>query len=50
MSLFIPMATVKETVNSESFCEYLGDLMMNYQHQLIQRLGGTDKEPTKFRM
>jgi hypothetical protein len=44
------MATVKVTVNSESFWEYLGDLMMNYQHQLNQRLEGPDKEPTKFRM
>ena len=50
MSRFLPMATVKETVNSDSFWEYLGDLMMNYQHQLVQTLDGSEQQPIKFKM
>ena len=50
MSRFLPSATVKETVNSDSFWEYLGNLILNYQHQLVQALEGSEQQPTKFKM
>jgi len=42
MARFLPNETVKETVNSEQFWEYLSNLMESYHPQLIQLLRGTD--------
>ncbi len=40
MARFLPNETVKETVNSEKFWEYLSNLMENYYQQVIQVLEG----------
>lgn len=49
MARFLPNETVKETVNSEKFWEYLSNLLESYQQQLIKKLEGKDKPP-EFKM
>ena len=49
MARFLPNQTVKETVNSEKFWEYLSNLLESYQQQLIQALEGRDQTP-EFKM
>ena len=49
MARFLPNQTVKETVNSEKFWEYLSNLLESYHQQLIQVLEGRNQIP-KFRM
>jgi predicted nucleotidyltransferase component of viral defense system len=49
MSRFLPNETVKETVNSEKFWEYLSNLLESYHLQLIKTLEGKDKSP-EFKM
>lgn len=49
MSRFLPNEIVKETVNSESFWEYLSNLMVGYHQQLIKTLAGNVSEP-EFKM
>ena len=36
MNRFLPNKTVNETVNSDSYWEYLSDLVDDYRRQLIQ--------------
>jgi predicted nucleotidyltransferase component of viral defense system len=49
MSRFLPTETVKETVNSEKFWEYVSNLLEDYQRQLVQTLQGYEK-PRAFKM
>ena len=49
MARFLPNTTVKETVNSEKFWEYLSNLLESYHQQLIKTLEGKDKSP-EFKM
>ena len=49
MARFLPNETVKETVNSEKFWEYLSNLLGSYHQQLIKTLEGKDKSP-EFKM
>jgi predicted nucleotidyltransferase component of viral defense system len=49
MARFLPNETVKETVNSEKFWEYLSNLLESYHLQLIKTLEGKDKSP-EFKM
>jgi len=49
MARFLPNETVKETVNSEKFWEYLSNLLDSYHQQLIKTLEGKDKSP-EFKM
>ncbi len=49
MSRFLPNETVKETVNSEKFWEYLSNLLESYHLQLMKTLEGKDKSP-EFKM
>ena len=49
MARFLPNETVKETVNSEKFWEYLGNLMENYYQQVIHVLEGHG-QPPEFKM
>ena len=49
MSRFLPNEIVKETVNSETFWEYLSNLMVGYHKQLIKTLAGNVSEP-EFKM
>ena len=49
MARFLPNQTVKETVNSEKFWEYLSNLLESYHQQLIQALEGRDQTP-EFKM
>jgi predicted nucleotidyltransferase component of viral defense system len=49
MARFLPNETVKETVNSEKFWEYLSNLLESYHQQLIKTLEGKDKSP-EFKM
>ena len=49
MARFLPNETVKETVNSEKFWEYLSNLMENYYQQVIQVLEGHGP-PSVFKM
>jgi predicted nucleotidyltransferase component of viral defense system len=46
---FLPNETVKETVDSEKFWEYLSNLLESYHQQLIKTLEGKDKSP-EFKM
>jgi len=45
----LPNETVKETVNSDKFWEYLGNLIENYDQQVIQALKGHG-QPSEFKM
>ena len=49
MARFLPNETVKETVNSEKFWEYLSNLIENYYQQVIQVLEGRG-QPSEFKM
>lgn len=49
MARFLPNMTVKETVESEKFWEYLSNLLSGYHPQLIQTLKGQDLSP-EFKM
>ncbi len=49
MARFLPNETVKETVNSEKFWEYLSNLLESYHQKLIKTLEGKDKSP-EFKM
>jgi len=49
MARFLPNETVKETVNSEKFWEYLSNLLESYHLQLMKTLKGKDKSP-EFKM
>lgn len=49
MARFLPNETVKETVNSEKFWEYLSNLLESYHQQLMKTLEGKDKSP-EFKM
>ena len=49
MARFLPNETVKETVNSEKFWEYLSNLLESYHLQLMNTLEGKDKSP-EFKM
>ena len=49
MARFLPNETVKETVNSEKFREYLSNLLESYHQQLMKTLEGKDKSP-EFKM
>ena len=49
MSRFLPNETVKETVDSEKFWEYLSNLLEDYRKQLIQILQGHENPPA-FKM
>ncbi len=49
MARFLPNETVKETVNSEKFWEYLSNLLESYHQQLIKALEGRVKSP-EFKM
>ena len=49
MARFLPNETVKVTVNSEQFWQYLSNLMESYHPQLIQMLEGREKSP-EFKM
>jgi predicted nucleotidyltransferase component of viral defense system len=49
MSRFLPNEIVKETVNSETFWEYLSNLMVGYHQELIKTLAGKVSEP-EFKM
>jgi predicted nucleotidyltransferase component of viral defense system len=49
MARFLPNETVKETVNSEKFWEYLSNLLESYHLQLIKTIEGKDKSP-EFKM
>jgi predicted nucleotidyltransferase component of viral defense system len=49
MARFLPNETVKETVNSEKFWEYLSNLLESYHLQLMKTLEGKDKSP-EFKM
>jgi len=49
MERFLPNETVKETVNSDKFWEYLGNLIENYDQQVIQALKGHG-QPSEFKM
>ena len=49
MSRFLPNETVKETVNSEKFWEYLSNLLESCRLQVIKTLEGKDKSP-EFKM
>lgn len=49
MARFIPNATVKETVNSEKFWEYLSNLTESYHQALVQTLNGQER-PAEFKM
>jgi predicted nucleotidyltransferase component of viral defense system len=45
MARFLPNETVKETVNSEKFWEYLSNLLESYHLQLMKTIEGKDKSP-----
>lgn len=49
MARFLPNSTVKETVNSEKFWEYLSNLLENYHQTLVQTLSGQER-PAGFKM
>ena len=49
MARFLPNATVKETVNSEKFWEYLSNLTESYHQTLAQTLNGQER-PAEFKM
>jgi hypothetical protein len=49
MARFLPNATVKETVNSEKFWEYLSNLTERYHQALVQTLNGQER-PAEFKM
>jgi predicted nucleotidyltransferase component of viral defense system len=49
MARFLPNATVKETVNSEKFWEYLSNLTESYHQALVQTLNGQER-PAEFKM
>ncbi len=49
MARFLPNATVKETVNSEKFWEYLSNLTESYHQTLVQTLNSR-AHPTAFKM
>ncbi len=49
MARFLPNTTVKETVNSEKFWEYLSNLLASYHQTLAQTLSGQEP-PSTFRM
>ena len=49
MARFLPNVTVKETVNSEKFWEYLSNLLESYHQQVLKTLEGKDKSP-EFKM
>lgn len=49
MARFLPNETVKETVHSEKFWEYLSNLLESYHQQLIKTLEGKDKS-LEFKM
>ena len=49
MARFLPNETVKETVNSEKFWEYLSNLLESYHLQLMKTPEGKDKSP-EFKM
>lgn len=49
MARFLPNSTVKETVNSEKFWEYLSNLLENYHQTLAQTLSGQER-PAGFKM
>jgi len=49
MVRFLPNATVKETVNSEKFWEYLSNLLESYHQTLAQTLNGQER-PAEFKM
>lgn len=49
MARFLPNETVKETVNSEKFWEYLSNLLESYHQPLMKTLEGKDKSP-EFKM
>lgn len=49
MARFLPNTTVKETVNSEKFWEYLSNLLASYHQTLAQTLSGQEL-PSTFRM
>jgi predicted nucleotidyltransferase component of viral defense system len=49
MARFLPNETVKETVNSEKFWEYLSNLLESYHLKLMKTLEGKDKSP-EFKM
>jgi predicted nucleotidyltransferase component of viral defense system len=49
MARFLPNETVKETVNSEKFWEYLSNLLESYHLQLMKTIEGKDKSP-EFKM
>ncbi len=49
MARFLPNATVKETVNSEKFWEYLSNLTERYHQTLAQTLNGQER-PAEFKM
>ena len=49
MARFLPNETVKETVDSEKFWEYLSNLLESYHQQLIKTLEGGGRSP-EFKM
>jgi predicted nucleotidyltransferase component of viral defense system len=49
MARFLSNATVKETVNSEKFWEYLSNLTESYHQTLAQTLNGQER-PAEFKM
>ena len=49
MARFLPNETVKETVDSEKFWEYLSNLLEDYCKQIVQTLQGHERPPT-FKM
>lgn len=49
MARFLPNETVKETVNSENFWEYLSNLMEDY-YQQVSRVAQGHVQPSMFKM
>ena len=49
MARFLPNTTVKETVNSEKFWEYLSNLLESYSQTLVQTLNGQERS-SQFKM
>ena len=49
MARFLPNETVKETVDSEKFWEYLSNLLQDYCKQIVQTLEGHER-PQTFKM
>ena len=49
MARFLPNETVKETVNSEKFWDYLSNLIEDYYQQVIEVLKGHG-QPSEFKM